>query len=240
MTDETENRTETEKRRMSPLARRRLILFLLFVVALLVIDATRPPSPESWSWVWIGKKLWKMPGGIGALVGTLFGLIGGFATLIRAQKHQAYLARELQKKQWQETHKLADLAREREREMIYRAIAADLDALLPSLTGFRDALEEANQVNGLNPGKNVFHAMRHVIWESCAPKIGLLDPNHAASIVETYRFIDALVGRVAALDLDIKDHRNDLLHLTNELIKNIGEVLKNLQGQPDRPSAGSQ
>lgn len=109
---------------MSPVAWR--LLILLFVVALLVFDATRPPSPESLSWVWIGKKLWTMPGGIGALVGTLFGLMGGFATLIRAQKHQADLASDLQINQWKESHRLADLARDRERETIYCAIVADL------------------------------------------------------------------------------------------------------------------
>ena len=158
----------------------------------------------------------------------------------KSQRTQAELDRNLQKKQWQEDHKLADLARDRERETIYCAIAADLDALLPSLTGFRDALAEANQVKGLLPGKNVFLAMRHVIWESCAPKIGLLDPNHAANVVETYRFIDALAGRVEAMDLDIKDHRDDLRHLTNTVIININKVLKNLPVRPDRPSVGSQ
>lgn len=108
MADEINTGTEFWKWRMSPLAWR--LLILLFVLALLVFDATRPPSPESWSWVWIGKKLWKMPGGIGALIGALIGFGGlmymtskGYENLITAQEHQAHLSRqaELDRIEWE-------------------------------------------------------------------------------------------------------------------------------------------
>jgi hypothetical protein len=83
-------------------------------------------------------------------------------------------------------------------------------------------------------------ASRNVIWESCAPKIGLLHPNHAANVTETYRFIDALTGKVAALNLDNADHRDDLMDLTDAAIKQIDKVLANLPFRPDRPGANSQ
>ena len=158
----------------------------------------------------------------------------------KSQRTQAELDRDLQKKQWQENHKLADEALRRERTTIYNAIAADLDALQCSLTGFRDALADTNQTDERNAGKNVLLASRHVIWESCAPKIGLLDPNHAANVTETYRFIDGLIGRVVALNLDNADHRDDLKNLTDAAIKQLDKVLADLPFRPDRPSADSQ
>ena len=177
-----------------------------------------------------------MPGGIGALIGALIGFSAliwatnkGFKNLIAAQKHKAEMDGDL-----------ADQALQRERKTIYTAIAVDLDALRRSLTGFRDALADTDQTDERNAGKSVVLASRNVIWESCAPKIGLLHPNHAANVTETYRFIDALTGRVAALNLDNADHRDDLMDLTDAAIKQIDKVLANLPFPPDRPGANSQ
>ena len=216
---------------MSPLAWR--LLILLIVIALLGFDATRPPPPESWSWVWLGKKLWTMPGGIGAMIGALIGFSvliwatnKSYKNLIAAQNHKAELDRGL-----------AEEVLHRERTTIYTAIAADLDTLQKSLTGFHDALADPNPTDERNVGKSVLRENRNVIWESIAPKIGLLHPNHAANIAEIYRFIDALTGRVAALNLDNADHRADLMHFTNAATKLIDKVLEGLPIRPDKPSA---
>lgn len=56
----------------------------------------------------------------------------------------------------------------------------------------------------------------------------------------TYRFIDVLTGRVAELDLDIADHRNDLLHYIGAAINQLDKVLAGLPIQPDEPKADSE
>ena len=139
---------------MSPLAWR--LLILLIVIALLGFDATRPPPPESWSWVWLGKKLWTMPGGIGAMIGALIGFSvliwatnKSYKNLIAAQNHKAELDRGL-----------AEEVLHRERTTIYTAIAADLDTLQKSLTGFHDALADPNPTDERNVGKSVLRENR--------------------------------------------------------------------------------
>lgn len=190
-----------------------------------------PPPPEAGSWFF--EYIWNMPAGIGALIGALIGFGAliyvtrkGYQNLAYAQAHQAKLDRDL-----------ADDALRRERTTIYTAIAADLDALQRSLTGFREALMDPNQSDERNAGKSVFRAMRHVVWENSAPKLGLLDPTHAANIVETYRYIDALSGRVDVLDLENENHRNDLAGLTEDAVKNIKAVRAGLPIHPNKVSA---
>ena len=68
---------------------------------------------EPWSWAWIGEKLWQMPGGVGALIGALIGFGAliyatrrGYENLIKAQKHQADLAREAREAQSAEDRKM--------------------------------------------------------------------------------------------------------------------------------------
>lgn len=137
----------------------------------------------------------------------------------------------------------ANLALERlsklhEQETIYRAFSADLDALTKALVGVHSVLSDDNETDeGLEICKTVFLATRFVVWESCAPKIGRLDKNHAANIVETYRFIDALMSRARALDFSNADHRSDLADFFSATIRQINRVLDGLPFRPDRENA---
>lgn len=73
-----------------------------------------------------------------------------------------------------------------EQRAMYCAFASDLDALRKSLNGFYEALIVNDNANDLGICKSVILASRNVVWESCAHNIGVLDPNHAANIIETY------------------------------------------------------
>ncbi|MCW9034850.1 MAG: hypothetical protein OQJ97_11580 [Rhodospirillales bacterium] len=121
-----------------------------------------------------------------------------------------------------------------ERIAIYSAFAADLDALDKSLTGIHEALNSNDVNEGRLITKSVILATRNVVWESCAPKIGTIDPNHAANIIETYRFIEAITGRVKELDLGEATHRKDLSDLIEGAIEQIRIVNKQLPIRPDR------
>ena len=174
-----------------------------------------------------------MPGGIGALIGALIGFGAlvymtkkGYRNLIDAQEHKAKLDRDL-----------ADEALRRERTTIFTVFAADLTALRRQLAGFREALVDPDQFDERNAGKIVFRAIRHVIFESSAPKLGLVHPNYAANIVETYRYIDALSGRVAALDLENENHRRDLAELIGQAVKQIDKVLADSPIRPHKANA---
>ena len=120
----------------------------------------------------------------------------------------------------------------REKKYIYLAFAADLDALKKALAGIHSALDGETGENEIL--KSVFLAARNVVWESCAPKIGMLDKNNAANIIETYRFIDGLTSRARVLNLKEPSHRADLAALIDATIKQIDVVLKGLPSRPDR------
>jgi hypothetical protein len=136
--------------------------------------------------------------------------------------------------QIQSTWLIKQLSKKDEINAIYGAFAADLDALNKSLTGIYDALNSDAAQEGHLITKSVILATRNVVWESCAPKIGIIDPNHAANIIETYRFIDGITARARELDLGNADHRKDLSDLIDAAIKQIGIVYKQLPVRPDR------
>jgi len=161
-------------------------------------------------------------------------MIGATIAMFAARK--AYLG---VREQIGATLVLDQRSKARERDNIYCAFAADLDALKKSLDGFHDALiDDSMTEEGLGISKSVILASRNVVWESCAPKIGLLDPNHAANIIETYRFIDALIGRVRELNLEDKNPRIDIAGHLDETVKQIDAVLKGLPFRPDRENTG--
>lgn len=157
---------------------------------------------------------------------------GGFALLAAGKAYKGVI------EQIKATMVVAEISRKREQASIYSAFAADLDALKKSLTGFLGALNDDTATEQRGICKSVFLSGRHLVWESCAPKIGMLDPNHAANIIETYRFIDALTGRVGKLDLEIPAHRADIARCLDEATKQIEIVLKGLPIRPDRENAG--
>lgn len=128
---------------------------------------------------------------------------------------------------------LEKLSKNHEKETIYCAFAADLDALRKSLDGFHEALKDDAAIEGRGICKSVIFASRNVVWESCAPKIGVIDANNAANIIETYRFIDGVKGRVRELNLENIDHRNDLASLIKDAIEQIDNVLTGLPIRPD-------
>ena len=137
----------------------------------------------------------------------------------------------------------ATLARERrsrghEIRAIYGAFAADLDALRKSLDGFHGALIDDVATEEREISKSVFLASQNVVWESYAPKIGVLDPNHAANIIETYRFIDAVTGRARVLNMEDAKHRTDLAGFIDVATKQIDVVLRGLPFRPDREDTG--
>jgi hypothetical protein len=122
-------------------------------------------------------------------------------------------------------------ARTVELTALYNAFAADLDALNKSLVGLRDALG-GNAEAGVT--ESTFLASRDIVWEQNANKIGLLHPNHAANIIETYRFVDGLKGRAQKLDLNNPAHRDDLANLVSAAVSQIELVLSGLPVRPDQ------
>jgi hypothetical protein len=142
------------------------------------------------------------------------------------------------KKQIANSLALERRSRAHEIKAIYGAFAADLDALKKSLDGFHSALIDEAATEGRGISKSVFLGSRNMVWESCAPKIGVLDPNHAANIIETYRFIDAMTGRARELDMEDATHRAELAYFIDQTTKQIEVVLKGLPFRPDRENAG--
>ncbi len=164
-----------------------------------------------------------------ALTQALAIIVGATIALLAANK--AYKG---VKEQIGATLLLDSLSEEREEKYINRAFAADLDALKKALDGFLSALVDDETDENREIFKSVFLATRYVVWESCAPKIGMLDKNNAANIIETYRFIDGLASRARVLDLKEPSHRADLAALIDATIKQIDVVLKGLPFRPDR------
>lgn len=204
MTDDTENGSKTGKLRMSPLAWR--LLILLFVVALLVFDATRPPSPESWSWDWIGKKLWKMPGGIGALIGTIIGFGAlvyatnkGYKNLITTQVHKAELDRqaELDRIEWEQQCLAAGLQGEL-KSVVHscRVHAVWLRETAKEMAKYAEGGDFQTAKFRIEPRP----IAQCVFFKSTASKIGILGASLAHEVTYSYEKIEGYRRRAEATE----------------------------------------
>jgi len=148
-------------------------------------------SLDPWSLAWIGHNLWNMPGGIGALIGSLIGFMAlyyvthqGYKHVKEAQKHQAELERTavVERLEWEQQCLAAGL--NGELRAVRTHCEAQIDFLRESVPHFSAAIGQGKEYSvELSPFS------QGAFYKSNAGNLGTLGADLAGEVTSIYEML---------------------------------------------------